>query len=242
MARFASINSEGPAESGQQSRQGRRGWRRLRRNPGEERWTLVTELALRPFAIRWDFFSVQTKSPCRTSFLPCNSEGDGIFVWRDISESVTAVAVDGAAKLTIGFADAVGGAGGKWFSVKNCLGFALLEQPWFSVWAAETTAVSWEAERFSAGSGLTFQKLRDRLEGPIVLQVPGACIGNDRAIAGSGKQDDAKRCGASGAFLDEVAIGRNTNFMLRSPVCTASMPSDHWYHDAAFSQLPPWLA
>ena len=132
----------------------------------------------------------------------CNPKANSILVRRDISESVATVAVKGAAKLAVGFSDAVGGLSFKWFPVKNCLRFSFLIQPWFAVWAAETTAVSWEAERFSAGSGLTFQKLRDRLEGSIVKQVPGACVGNDHAIAGSSKQNDAKRCGAGGAFFD----------------------------------------
>ena len=91
----------------------------------------------------------------------CNPKGDGVFVRRDISESVAAVAVEGAAKFTVGFPDTVGGTGREWFPVQNCLGFAFLVQPWFAVWAAETTAVSWEAERFNAGSGVTFQKVCD---------------------------------------------------------------------------------
>ena len=46
-----------------------------------------------------------------------NSKGDGVFVGWDSRESVAAVAMEGAAKLTVGFADAVGGSSFKWFPV-----------------------------------------------------------------------------------------------------------------------------
>ena len=46
-----------------------------------------------------------------TSVFSGNPKGDGVFVRRDVSESVAAVAVEGTAKFMVGFADAVGGAG-----------------------------------------------------------------------------------------------------------------------------------
>ena len=107
--------------------------------------------------------------------------------------------------------------------------------------AAGAAAVGWGCRNVSAG-GVDFQKLDGVFEGSIVKHVPCVSVGNDHAVAGAGKQDDTERCRSPFALFDEVAIGRDANFMLRSPVCTASMSSDHGYHDAAFSQLPPWLA
>ena len=90
--------------------------------------------------------------------------------------------------------------------------------------------------------GVDFQKLDGVFGGSSVKHVPGVGVGNDHAVAGAGKQDDTERCRSPFALFDEVAISRDANFMLRSPVCTALMSSDHRYDDAAFSQLPPWLA
>ena len=109
------------------------------------------------------------------------------------------------------------------------------------MWAAGAAAVGWGCRNVSAHC-VDFQKLDGVFEGSIVKHVPCVSVGNDHAVAGSGKQDDAKGRRSPYALFDEVAIGRDANFMLRSPVCTASMPSDHWYDEAAFSQLPPWLA
>ena len=159
---------------------------------------------------------------------------------RNPLESVAAVAVEGATELAVG-ADAVGGVSWQWFSVGNGLGFSSLELARLAVRAARAAAVDWGC-RNVCPDGVDFQKLDGVFEGSIVKHVPCVSVGNDHAVAGSGKQDDTERCRGPFALFDEVAISRDANFMLRSPVCTASMPSDHWYDNAAFSQLPPWLA
>ena len=163
-------------------------------------------------------------------------------MWRNPFESVAAVAVEGAAKLTVRFTDAVGSTGRQWFPIGNGFGFAFLVQPWFAVWAAETTAVSGGAGRFSAWSGVTFQKVCDRFEGSIVKYLSRIRVRYDYAVARSGKQDDAKRCGAGGAFFDEVTIGDDTNFVLWSPFGVATASADHRYDNASLFQLPPWFS
>ena len=159
---------------------------------------------------------------------------------RNPLESIAAVTVEGATELAVG-TDAVGSVSWQWFSNGNGLGFSSLELSRLAVWTASAPAIGWGTWNVSA-NGVDFQKLDGVFEGSSVKHVPGVGVGNDHAVAGPGKQDDAEGCRSPFALFDEIAVGRDANFMLRSPVCTASMSSDHGYHDAAFSQLPPWLA
>ena len=76
-------------------------------------------------------------------------------------------------------------------------------------------------------AGLNFQEFGDVVECSIVNCLPCVCVGDDHAVAGSGEQNHAEWRFAAGAFFDEVTIGRDADFMLRSPVRTASMSSIH---------------
>jgi hypothetical protein len=52
-------------------------------------------------------------------------------------------------------------------------------------------------------------------EGTLKSCLSSFVVRNDHAVAGACKQDDAERCVTASAFLDEIAVGWEANFVLR---------------------------
>ena len=90
--------------------------------------------------------------------------------------------------------------------------------------------------------GLIFQQFHDQLEGSIEKRVPGVCVGDDRTVTGSGKQNDAERGNPAGTLFDEVTIGCNADFMLWPPLRIPATSADYRYDDSTLFQRPPGTA
>lgn len=177
--------------------------------------------------------------PAGISTFTRNAKGNRILVWWDPAEAVAAGAVELAAELAVG-AVTVGSVGWKWLSIGDGLGFSSLKLSRLAVWAADAAAVgggTWDV----GASGLDLQKLDNVCKSTLVARLSGVGVGNDDAITGASKQDDAKGCVAASAFLDEITIGRDANFVLWCPIGVASMSANDRDHEAAFFQQSPWF-
>lgn len=177
--------------------------------------------------------------PAGISTFTRNAKGNRILVWWDPAEAVAAGAVEFAAELAVG-AVAVGGVGWKWLTIGDGLGFSSLKLSRLAVWTADAAAVgggTWDV----GASGLDLQKLDNVCKSAFVARLSGVGVGNDDAITGASKQDDAERCVAASAFLDEITVGRKSHFVLWSPVGVASMSANDRYHKAALFEQSPWF-
>lgn len=109
----------------------------------------------------------------------------------DRFEAVAAGAVEGAAKFSVGRSDAVCGVGSDRLFIEDGFRFPALKLPRLAVWTARAAFVGGCCRNVSAAS-LDLKKLLDTFQSPTTALLHCWGVGDNHAVGGSSKQNDAK--------------------------------------------------